>query len=150
MAFEQEIDGAEWPAFLQELTFGGHFNRAWRAREVAEHSENWVIVSDDLEHSTVGIIFFFFFRVSNRGVNALCVLSNFDLLAAAFQGGGGVTILYQVIATMHTLNIYFWAEMSCGLQVVRRHLRRFSFPPHDHVFSGRRVVWIMEYGRRPW
>ena len=36
----------------------------------------------------------FSYRVSNRGVNALYVLSNFELLLLFFGGGGGgVTIL---------------------------------------------------------
>ena len=38
VAFEQEIDGVQWPAFLQELAFGGHFNHVSGGRNVAEHS----------------------------------------------------------------------------------------------------------------
>ena len=52
VVFEREIDGVQLPALLQELTFGGIFNRAfgggtWRS------TLNWVMVSDDFEHSTV-------------------------------------------------------------------------------------------------
>ena len=39
VVFEQEIDGVQWPALLQELTFGGIFNHALGGRNVAEHSE---------------------------------------------------------------------------------------------------------------
>ena len=63
--------------FPQELTFGGHFNRAL-GRGTWPSTLNWIIVSDDFELSTVGITSFFC-KVSNRGVDALCILSNFEL-----------------------------------------------------------------------
>ena len=38
--------------------------------------------------------------------------------------------------------------MSCGLQVVRRYVRRFYVPPRL-VFPRGRVVWIMDFGWAP-
>ena len=54
VAFEQEIGGVQWPVLLQELTSGGIFNLTlwggtWKS------TLNWIMMSDDFEHSTVGI-----------------------------------------------------------------------------------------------
>ena len=72
VAFEQEIDGVQWPASLQEQTFIGHFNHA-KGGVTWPSTLNWVVVSDDFEHSTVGITSLYF-RVSNRGILMLCML----------------------------------------------------------------------------
>ena len=52
VVFEQEIDGIQWPAFLQEPTFGGIFNHAL-GRGTWPSTLNWIIVSDDFEPSTI-------------------------------------------------------------------------------------------------
>ena len=54
VAFEQEIDGVQWPTFLQELTFAGVFNHAFGGGTWPS-TLNWIMVSDDFGHSTVGI-----------------------------------------------------------------------------------------------
>ena len=83
VAFEQEIDGVQWPALCRNSPLAAIINRALGRGTWPSTLKKWIIVSDDFEHSTVGITSFIF-RASNRGVDTLCVLSNFELLAAAF------------------------------------------------------------------
>ena len=54
VVFEQEIDGIQWPALLQELTLGGIFNHALGGGAWPS-TLNWIMVSDNFEPSTVGI-----------------------------------------------------------------------------------------------
>ena len=98
VALEQKIGGVQWAAFLQELTFGGHFNHALGGGSWPS-TLNWIIVSDDFDHSTV-VITYFFFRVSNPGVNVLYVLSNFELLLLS-EGGGA----YSSVACLSHVTI---------------------------------------------
>ena len=52
--FEQEIDGVQWPALLQELTFGSIVNHAMGGG-TWPNTLNWIMVFDEFEPSTVGI-----------------------------------------------------------------------------------------------
>ena len=44
VVFEQEIDGAQWPALLQQLNFGGMINLALGERTWPS-TLNWIMVS---------------------------------------------------------------------------------------------------------
>ena len=44
VVFEQEIDGAQWPALLQHLNFGGMINLALGERTWPS-TLNWIMVS---------------------------------------------------------------------------------------------------------
>ena len=52
VVFEREIDGVQWPALLQELTFGDIFNGAFGGGTWPS-TLNWIMGSDDFEHSMV-------------------------------------------------------------------------------------------------
>ena len=53
VVFQQEIDGVQWPALLEELAFGSLVNHALGGGTWPSPL-NWIMVSDDFEHSTVG------------------------------------------------------------------------------------------------
>ena len=54
VVFEQGIDGVQFPALLQEITFDGIFNHTLEGGTWPS-TLNWIMVSDDFEPSTVGI-----------------------------------------------------------------------------------------------
>ena len=63
---------------------------------------NWIIVSDDFEHSTVGITSSFFSRVSNRGVNVLYFVA-ISSCCCFSRGGGRRAYSYYVACIIHIL-----------------------------------------------